>query len=188
MGDADAFSQVYRHYEKIVFNTVMVYVKNEAETEEIVQQVFVKLWERRAALTGVRSFRDYFFVVVRNHVLNYFNRLSKQARLADIIRLQAGKEPGNEADHRLRQQQYDQLVEKAVRQLPDRQKQVYLMADQEALGYDDIAERMQISRLTAKKHMELARKSVREYISRYLQDPHPSFLGALLLAALRIFH
>jgi RNA polymerase sigma-70 factor (family 1) len=187
-GDADAFSQVYRHYRKIVYNTVMVYVKNETEAEEIVQQVFVKLWERRAALSGVRSFRDYFFIVVRNHVFKYFNRLSKEARLADVIRLQAGKEPGNEADHRLRQQQYDQLVEKAIGQLPDRQKQVYLMADQEDLGYDDIAERMQISRLTAKKHMELARRSVREYINRYLQDPHPSFLAGLLVAALRLFY
>ena len=82
--------------------------------------------------------------------------------------MQLPEQTGEEADHPFQQKQYEQLIEKAIRQLPLRQKQVYLMADGEALGYDDIAQRMQISRLTAKKHMELARKAIREYISRHL--------------------
>jgi len=167
-GDTNAFSRLYHLYSTKVHHTVMVYVKDETEAEEIVQQVFVKLWERRTSLAAVSSFSDYCFIVVRNVVFNYFNRLSKQARLVRGLKMQIPEHTGEEADQPFRQKQYEQLIEKAIHQLPLRQKQVYLMADGEALGYDDIAQRMQISRLTAKKHMELARKAIREYISRHL--------------------
>ncbi|HTI07613.1 MAG TPA: sigma-70 family RNA polymerase sigma factor [Puia sp.] len=185
-GDADAFSVVYHYYSKTIYNTVMTYLKNEAEAEEIVQQVFVKMWMRRATLSGVRSFRDYFFIIVRNSVFDYFNRLSQQARLADMMRMQAGAITAESTDVRLRQKQYDQLVEKAIGQLPARQKEVYLLAELEALDYDAIAGRMQISRLTAKKHMELARKSVRDYIGRYLKDDSSPLLAGFIIALLTL--
>jgi len=187
-GDTDAFSKVYHYYCKQVYNTVMIYVKNETEAEEIVQQVFVKMWMRRAALCGVHSFRDYFFIIVRNSVFDYFNRLSRQARLSDVIRMQAGGEITDSADILLRQKQYDQLIERAIRQLPDRQKQVYLLADLEALGYDAIAERMQISRFTAKKHMELARKSVRDYIRLHLGDDRSFLPAGLIIGLVALLH
>ena len=151
----------------------MAYVKDAAETEELVQQIFVKLWERRAALAGVQRFRDYFFILARNSIFNYFNRLSRQARLADMVKMRTGQTAGNEADHLLRQKQYEQMVEKAIESLPERQRQVYLMAETEALDYDAIAAKMEITRLTAKKHMELARKAIREYVTRSLGDPRP---------------
>ena len=185
-GDTNAFARLYRLYSGKVYHTVMVYIKDPTEAEEIVQQVFVKLWERRASLAAVSSFPDYCFIVVRNIVFNYFNRLSKQARLVRGLSMQAPEHTGEEADHPFTQKQYEQLLEKAIRQLPLRQKQVYLMADGEALGYDDIARRMQISRFTAKKHMELARKAIREYISRHLQDHHSPLLPTLILACLAL--
>jgi RNA polymerase sigma-70 factor (ECF subfamily) len=166
-GDTRAFSQVYHRYAGKTYATVMTYVKNEAEAEEIVQQVFVKIWERRSSLAGIRSFSDYLFILVRNSVFDYFNRLTRHARLADVVSRDAvGTE--DEAERLLSQKQYDQLVEKAIRQLPERQREVYLLAERQCLGYDDIARAMQISRPTAKKHMELARKSLRAYISRHI--------------------
>jgi len=167
-GDAGAFSQVYHHYAGKIYATVMAYVKNETDAEDIVQQVFVRLWERRASLTGIRSFSDYFFILVRNSVFDYFNRLSRHARLADMFSRDAGEMMEDNTEHLLTQKQYDRLVEMAISQLPERQREVYLLADRECLGYDDIARAMHISRPTAKKHMELARKFLRAYVSRHI--------------------
>jgi RNA polymerase sigma-70 factor (ECF subfamily) len=100
--------------------------------------------------------------------------------------MQAGAITAESTDVRLRQKQYDQLVEKAIGQLPARQKEVYLLAELEALDYDAIAGRMQISRLTAKKHMELARKSVRDYIGRYLKDDSSPLLAGFIIALLTL--
>lgn len=183
-GDTQAFSVLYHHYSSIVYHTVMLYVRNESETEEIVQQVFVKLWERRSTLTHVRSLRNYLFILVRNHVFSYFSRLTRQARLLEGM----SSSTGVDGEQLFLQKQYDQLVEKAICRLPERQKQVWLLADQENLGYDDIAERMQISRMTAKKHMELARKSVREYISRYIRKDEPLLLPGLLVVLFSLFY
>lgn len=185
-GDTNAFARLYHLYSGQVYNTVMVYVKDAPEAEEIVQQVFVKLWERRASLTAVTHFPDYFFILVRNTVFNYFNGLSRQARLVRNLKMQTSEHTVETADYPILQKQYEHLVERAIRQLPDRQKQVYRMADGEALSYDDIARRMQISRFTAKKHMELARKAIREYVSRHLQDRPSPLLPMLIFACLSL--
>jgi RNA polymerase sigma-70 factor (family 1) len=187
-GDAHAFSQLYHHYAGKIYATVMIYVKNEAEAEEIVQQVFVKLWERKASLTGIRSFSDYFFILVRNNVFDYFSRISRHAQLADIFGKGSTGVTEENVERLLLQKQYGQLLEKAIRQLPERQREVYLLADREALSYDDIAQRMQISRPTAKKHMELARKFLRAYIRRHMQENEPLLLPGLLAAILALAH
>ena len=187
-GDARAFESIYRRYSPTVYNTAKTYVKDGAEAEEIVQQVFLKLWERRTSLSAVESFADYIFIIVRNSLFDHFNQLSRRTRLVQNLKVQAGEWKSDEADHRFRLREVELLVEKAIRQLPDRQKQVYLMADGEALDYDDIASRMQISRLTAKKHMELARKAIRKYLYRHLQDyayPLLPILFPVLLHLLR---
>ncbi|WP_431209387.1 RNA polymerase sigma factor [Puia sp. P3] len=168
-GDPMAFEQLYRLYSGKVYNSIMVYIKDESEAEELVQQVFVRLWDRRSNLTAVRQFDDYFFILIRNTVFNYFDRHSRQARQVHSLETQSDELADDDApDHPIQEKQYEQLVQKAIHLLPDRQRQVYQMVNGEALGYDDIAQRMQISRLTAKKHMELARKAIREYISRHL--------------------
>jgi len=184
-GDPVAFAQLYRLYSAKVYNSIMVYVRDESEAEELVQQVFVRLWDRRASLTSVRQFDDYFFILIRNTVFNYFDRHSRQARLVSGLNTQADELADDDApDHPIREKQYEQLVQKAIHLLPDRQRQVYQMVNTDALGYDDIAQRMQISRLTAKKHMELARKAIREYISRHLIFFILGYAAALLLGSL----
>ena len=168
-GDTAAFEQLYRLYSGRVYSSVMVWLKDETEAEEIVQQVFIRLWDRRKALTTIRNFPDYCFILVRNTVFNYFDRHSRQARLIQGLETHVDDRiDEGAADYAIMAKQCEQMIQKAIHELPDRQKQVYLLADGEALGYDDIAQRMQISRFTAKKHMELARKAIREYLSRHL--------------------
>ncbi|MBN9383880.1 MAG: sigma-70 family RNA polymerase sigma factor [Chitinophagaceae bacterium] len=168
-GDAEAFSQIFHQYNKTVYHTVMTYVKDVPEAEEIVQQIFVKLWENRSSLAGVRSFRDYFFIATRNSVFSYFNRLARHSRLMKHVR-SGQTEIVDDTDHLVLQRQYDALVGQAIEQLPPQQKQVYLLTERDALNYDQIAANMQISRSTVKKHMELARKAVRSYIYLRLKD------------------
>jgi RNA polymerase sigma-70 factor (ECF subfamily) len=182
-GDAAAFEAIYRRYSPTVYSMAISYLKEEVEAEEIVQQVFVRLWEKRATLSAVKSFPGYFFILVRNNLFDHFDQLARQSRLVNDLQ---GWEPTvEEADCRFRRKEVEGLIEKAIRQLPQRQQQVYLMANGEALNYDDIAHRMQISRFTAKKHMELARKAIRDYISRHQQDFSSPLLPLLFLA---LFH
>ncbi len=187
-GDSEAFSQVFHYYSGTVYNTVMTYVKDDIEAQEIVQQVFVKLWEQRANLSEVRNFGDYFFIAVRNCVYNHFNRLSRQALLKKAIQQAQVQEMADDADHRVRQQQYDAIVEEAIVQLPPKQQQVYLLSEWDALNYDEIAVQMQVSRLTVKKHIELARKSVRNHVRLRLKDDLLSVLipGIIALLILQV--
>ena len=185
-GDNDAFSEVYYFYNRTVYNTVMTYVKDEIVAQEIVQDVFVKLWERRTALSSVRSFRDYFFVSVRNYVFDHFNKLSRQARLYERLKEEQPDEGVSDADHLLIEKQYGEIVDKAIEQLPARQKEVYLLVEKGELDFDQIAERLALSRATVKKHLELARRSVRGYVSTHMQD-HFGMLATTGLAPLLYF-
>ncbi|CAL1521533.1 sigma-70 family RNA polymerase sigma factor [Chitinophaga sp. MM2321] len=182
-GDERAFNYIYNFYSGTVFNTVMTYVKDKLEAEEILQQIFVKFWERRATLAGVRSLRDYFFISARNAVFNHFNRLSKNARLVNNVKDNLTTVVNN-TDHRVREKEYNQLLENAIRQLPPQQKQVYLLADRQDFSNEEIATQMGLSRLTVKKHLELARKFVRNHINNHLQGYTPLLLLVLSLATL----
>ncbi len=163
-GDKDAFTTIYHQQVDRLFATVIKYVPDKDEAQEIVQQIFIKFWDRRETLGAVRNLKDYFFVATRNMVFNHFNRLSREARL--LHKVMNHPEPATEeTDSRLREKEYQQLLNKAIALLPPQQQQVYRLAEQQHLGYDEIAQRLQLARPTVKKHMELARKFIRQYIS-----------------------
>jgi RNA polymerase sigma-70 factor (ECF subfamily) len=130
-----------------------------------VQDVFVKIWTKRASLAEIDNFDAYLFTAARNHVFNYIrNRARERNRLAA---LEAGtlmalpESPNGEppADD------YHSLLDEAVAQLPRQQQQVYRLHKQQGLSYSEVAEHMQLSVETVKKHMSLALRAIRDRLS-----------------------
>nr|WP_199082706.1 sigma factor-like helix-turn-helix DNA-binding protein [Pedobacter sp. ASV19] len=72
--------------------------------------------------------------------------------------------PVNTTDEKIEQIEYDRLLKDAIAQLPPQQKEAWLLVNEEELSYAETAVRMNISRLTVKRHLELSRKSVRDFL------------------------
>jgi RNA polymerase sigma-70 factor (ECF subfamily) len=181
-GDGQAFNQIYELYSGTIYNTLVRFTQDPEEAKELSQQIFIKLWESRAVLEQVASLKDYLFIATRNAVFNYFKQLSRQARLKNQL-----DRPYETANPPIQiaaeQREFENLWQRAINRLPLQQKQVYQRIERENGTLDQVAEELQISRATAKKHLELARKSVRNHLRKAL----PSYFGEAPSTAIIIF-
>lgn len=180
-GEEAAFNQVYHRFAPTVFNAIMLYIHDESNADELLQQVFVKVWEKREMLAEVGSLENYLFIMARNLVLTHLKKLARVGKVH--IRLQA-QQPAEEhtTDQQVQLKEQQRLLQQAVEKLPAQQKTAWQLAE-DGYTYEEIAERMKLSRLTVKKHLELSRRFVRTYMNHHL---HGFVTVPLLLATLNL--
>jgi RNA polymerase sigma-70 factor (family 1) len=168
-GDETAFSLLFKAYHQRLGAYIYRLTESQSATQEIVQDVFVKIWMRRASMPEVEQFDAYLFTAARNHVFNYLRKLarqrSQQAKLEENLAAgQAGEgmEPAGLAGENT---EYMVLLDQAIEHLPPQQKNVYILHRRQGLSHAEIAYRLHLSVETVKKHMSLALRSIRDYLS-----------------------
>ena len=144
---------------------------SEPLAQEIVQDVFLKIWINRAALMEVTCFRAYLFVVAKNHVFNCLKQMArertrKQEWIQAVLHQASLPEEADAPDT-------GRLLEEAVELLPSQQRKVYTLSRQEGIRQAEIARKLNISHETVKKHMVLA--------LRFLKNHLRTHAGMLLL-------
>ncbi len=167
-GDILAFDHVYELYSHKLFSFVFKVLKNEAEVEDIVQEVFVKIWESRNKLEDYKLLNSYIFTIAYNNSIDLIRK-----RISNNKYLEQLKNSGsiNLTPTIISQIEFNELnsqVEKLIANLPDRQKQVYLLHKEEGLTYPEIAEQLGISKNTVENHMVKALKYLRQNLDNSL--------------------
>ncbi|MBS0030613.1 sigma-70 family RNA polymerase sigma factor [Chitinophaga sp. 22321] len=159
-GCQHAFSELFHGYLNQAGRIVFTIIGSRELTEEILQDLFVKLWKDREKLTDIKDFNAYFFILLRNHTLNYLTTMvanrkkEEQYTRFELMRQEQGDE---QPDKRL------EVFDKAIDALPLQQKTVFLLRAQ---GYrnPEIATRMNLSTDSVKKYNQLAIKSIHRFI------------------------
>ncbi|MDX2048235.1 MAG: RNA polymerase sigma-70 factor [Chitinophagaceae bacterium] len=167
-GSEFAFTQIFNHYRGRIYAVALKFLKSPAPAEEIVQDVFLKIWLKRYELHMVENFEAYLFTMARNFI---FDRLKKMAyETAAQSELRGEETAINDTEYLVRQRQCLQLEQEAIQLLPPQQKLVYHFSKTEGLSHETIAQKMQLSRLTVKTHMAKALQSIRKYLNRHLHQ------------------
>jgi RNA polymerase sigma-70 factor (ECF subfamily) len=167
-GDMLAFDQVYELYSHKLFSFVFKILKNEAEADDIVQEVFVKIWESRWSLVDFKLLNSYIFTIAYNHSIDHIRKRISNNKYLEHLKNSAVV---NFTPTIISQIEFNELhnqVEKLIANLPERQKQVYLLHREEGLTYPEIAEKMGISKNTVENHMVKALKYLRQNIDNSL--------------------
>ena len=164
--DKDAFTEIFDYYRDRIFSRTMRFLKSQALAEEIVQDVFLKIWLKRSELQHVQSLHAYISSMANNLIIDRLKNLSYET----TARNELSKRQRNieDTDYLLRQHEYQQLIQDAINLLPTQQKQVYELAKTAGMNQQAIAEKMHLSRLTVKKHMAKALQFIRKYINSHL--------------------
>lgn len=165
-GDTDAYMQLYNHYHPALYNYVLRFIKIPEMAEDTLQEVFLKLWSIRERINPELSFGAYLYRISRNHVF----KLLKKIAADDVLRIRAMLEIKNtteDADNKVRWNQYQQLLQSAISQLPPQRKKVFKLCREEGKTYEEVSNELSISRNTIKEHMVLAVKSIKEYFFRH---------------------
>ena len=169
-GSEYAFTKLYDHYRPLIYSVAFRMLKSRDLSEEILQDVFVKVWIKRNELPKIQHFRGYIFFMARNLV---FDRMKKQSYEAGALAAAgnngaaSGAVDGVGADNRLLQQEYQLLLDKAIDQLTEQQAQIYRLAKIEGLSHEEIAGQLHIKRSTVKRHVADALREIRHYLKTY---------------------
>jgi len=165
-GDLACFDIMYRHYSKRLYSFILQILKNHSDTEEIVQDVFLTLWETREKLNVNNSFDSYLFTITYNKTISLLRkRFTKKKYIQYIMSLQNCNPDYEDSDKNEIEEYADQIYNLAE-QLPCRQKQVFKLHQTERLSYKQIAEKLNISVNTVENHMVKAMRFLRQNLRR----------------------
>ena len=162
-GDREAFTCLYHRYFYYLFTLAMRYIKDESEAEDVLQQVFIKLWQMRDSGAIKDNVRGYLFAMTRNSIMNYVrdkNRLlQRNYRLSQEI----GEE---EQDIWVIADKEDLISEmkKAIEALPPQQKRIANLRC-EGLSNQEIASRLHLSLNTVNSHYTKGLKALKTALS-----------------------
>jgi len=159
-----AFQLLFDRYRNRIYQVATLYVRSPILAEEVIQDVFLKVWFHRREITALRSFEAWLFTVSKNHILNCLKKQAGEWKARETW-LRQTENSENNTDSRIRTAQFHQLLQEAIHKLPAQQQRVYRLAKEENLSYEDIARRLDISPLTVKTHMSRALETIRCFLA-----------------------
>jgi len=162
-GDENSFRQLFDQYRQKIYSLSMYLTHCEYIAEEITQEVFLKIWENRKQLDKVDYFNAYLRTIASHVASNYMKRLANEKFILQKIANES-IQSGDTTDDTLNFNEYQEILEQAIENLPPQQKKVYLLSRFEGLKNDAIAERMKISPYTVKEYMKNALSSIRKFV------------------------
>jgi len=165
-GDRQAYAQLYTGYLSPLIKYIFLFTRSRELSEEIVQDVFVKIWEKKEQLLTVQSFQPYIFKSAKNLLLDYMRREQSQSRFLTLSG-PFSEACDEQADDELIYGQYYQLALDAINLLPEKRKQVFELKTREELSLDEIADRLGISKSVVKKQLYAATGFVKDYLRRH---------------------
>lgn len=160
-GDQAAFQQIYTGFYKRLYQFALAIVKSRESAEEIVEDVFVSIWQNRTGLSSIRNIRVYLYTAAKNASLNY---LARKARASvtepfDHIHIELCATTLT-PEQILITTEIHQKIQKAVEALPPRCKMIFKLVREDGLRYKEIAEILNISVNTIDAQMAIAVKRI----------------------------
>ncbi len=165
--DQKAYKRLYLYFFKRLYGFAKSLTKHPEPAEEIVEDVFINLWQKRKKLTDIRNLKVYLFVAVRNRAFNFLQAQSKDMlSLFEDYPVSMNRSP-MDPEKILLSKELEENMNRAVEQLPPRCKMIFKMVRFEKLKYKEVAEILNISPRTVDSQMTIAVKRLSEFISSY---------------------
>lgn len=179
-GDEQAFASLVVHYGPQLEKAVFQVIRTELAVKDIVQDVFLQIWLDREKLPGLAEPRTWFFRIAYYRSYAWLRHQGVRERGREVILTQHGAASSrSETEERTLLAETRKLLNEAIRQLPPRAREIYLLSREEQLRPAEIAQRLGLSTQTVKNSLSLALAQLRDRLSQH---------GILLPAILLLMH
>jgi RNA polymerase sigma-70 factor (ECF subfamily) len=165
-GDRRAFRQIYSSHLANLYHFIFLFTKSKEVTEDILQEIFIKIWENRERITEVGSLKNYLFRAAKNKLLDNIRHLQvKQRVFAEIRRTKhiSGNTTRDENIYR----EYYYLVQQAIEKLPPKRKLIFQLNIENGFSQEEIAGQLNISKSVVQKQIYKASYFVRQYLFKH---------------------
>ncbi|HSZ85667.1 MAG TPA: RNA polymerase sigma factor [Puia sp.] len=166
-GDWNAYTDLFNYYMPKLSAYIFPFTgQSVPDTEEIIQEVFLKIWEKRETLVVIRSFDSYLFRMAKNKLIDIIDQ--RRAMRKRDLHYTSLKEDATQTnpEEELHYQEYATIAQKAIDSLSPKLKSVFLLSTQEELSLDEIAQRLSIPKETVKKRLYLAGRSIKNFLKQ----------------------
>ncbi len=166
-GDHGSYEKLFYSYYKDLCRFCIRYVRSNEVSEEIVQDVFIYLWEKRKVINITISFKSYLYTAVRNKSINYLKlQLPKDHAKEDIDNFEITSTYNN-IESELTFKELSKKVNNAIDSLPKKCKAIFLLSREDGHTYREIAKELGISVKTVENQMVIALRKLREHLIPY---------------------
>ncbi len=176
-GNAQALDYFYRQYSLSIYRKLLKMVRVDVIAEELVQDVFVRIWDKRHLIDPARSFKSYLFAIAQNLVYDLYRKVAREERFQEVIRA-ANSELYMHVEEGVFLKETSEILNKAINNLPSQQKLVFTLCKLEGKSYEDASVALGISTSTINGHIVKATKSIKGYIFR---EQNAAFFFAISL-------
>ncbi len=163
-GNQLALRVLYDDFGASLYQLAFHILKDEEHAEEIVQDSYIQLWKNRAQLSDDSNLKALLFVICRNHSFNRLKIINRNRSRFVKFSVEELEQSYYLEENPLEEKDFLDLIESIVIRLPTKQQLVFRMSRFEGLSYQEIAEKLQISKYTVKNHLVAAIKFVKEQI------------------------
>lgn len=164
--DREAFRILYTRHLDNLHRYIFPFAKSKEATEEIMQNVFVKLWERRKALPEISSLKSYLYCCAKNLLIDEIRKNKAGAKV--LAELRPSTDTSSEkADSKLIYDQYFQITQNAIDLLPKKRKQIVELRTREKFTFEQISQRLSISKSAVKKNFYTGILFVRNHLKKF---------------------
>jgi RNA polymerase sigma-70 factor (ECF subfamily) len=164
--DHESFRKLFERYSKPLFQFSFKYLKSKEAAEDIVQEVFLKIWDKRKEIKSDTSFKSYLFTIVLNAIRKNFNNLSKLNDLKHNILIESSDNitsisESDEYAFLLKQ------MEDLISEMPEKRREVFIKKKIEEKSLKEIAEELDITTKTVEYHITEAMKFLKKEFKKF---------------------
>lgn len=153
-----AYKTLFLEYYSIIHRFLTAIIKDDAAAEDVAQNIFLKVWLKRADLDENKSIRTYLYVLAKNEAINLMRRESRLKSLDEI----ASPADASGVQERVEYNETNDRVRRSVMGMPTQRKTIFEMSRIDNLSNKEISQILNLSVRTVEKHIELALKDIRK--------------------------
>lgn len=163
-GDIKAFKILYDSYCRQLINFILKYLPEEADAEEILQDVFLSLWENHTNLQPNKSIKSYLFQIAVNKVYNHLKRKVVERKYQHYLSMN-GSVSGNDVEDKIYFEELEETIGKILVQLPNQQCRIFQLSRIEEMSHAEIAKKLSLSVRTVENQIYRAHKFVKNKLT-----------------------
>ena len=161
-GDVNAFEKLYFFYSKRLYGNILNMVKSTDVTEEILQDLFQRVWEKRETIDPSKAFKSYLFTIAKHLVYDFFHLQTRQ-RNVEAYLIERSTASYMHIDEEMALKETHTIITNGILQLPPQRRLVYTLCKIEGKSYEDVSQTLGISISTISDHIVKATKSLKAY-------------------------
>ena len=164
--DYKAFTIIYELYSLRILGRLIRLVRSEEMAEELLQELFVRIWEKRASIDPNLHFKSYLFSIAQNLVYDHFRKISLNEKFRSHFIL-SNSEGYEHVEEDLLYKQTQQHIMNAIAKLPPQCRRVFVLFKLEGKSYQEICDSLQISKSTVNNHITKANMLLKDQLPYY---------------------